>query len=152
MEVDQSFVGTATDPFVVEVEKGAIKAFADAVGDNSRICFDEDYAQRQGYRGLVGSLTFPASFRPPERQPWMRGLDEGRILAGEQYFEYVRRIVAGDILTCQLHLVRIDEKSGRSGAMQILVQELRATDSSGNLVVTNGRVVIYRKAGRLQSA
>lgn len=152
MEVDLSFVGTATAPFIVEVEKGAIRAFAEAIGDPSPLYRDEAYAKRRGYAGLVGPLTFPASFRPPQRQPWMLNLDESRVIAGEQYFKYMRRVVAGDILTCQLHLVRVDEKTGRSGSMQILVQELRATDQQGNLVVTNGRNTIYRAPGNFQSA
>lgn len=152
MEVDRSFVGTATDPFIVEVEKGAIRAFANAIGDDNPLCRDEAYARSRGYAGLVAPLTFPASFRPPERQPWMRGLDESRVLAGEQYFRYVRRVVAGDILTCRLHLVSVDEKVGRSGKMEILVQELRATDQQGNLVVTNGRIAVYRAPGALKNA
>jgi acyl dehydratase len=150
MEVDLSFVGTATEPFVVEVEKGAIRAFADAVGDQSPLCRDESYAKARGFAGLVAPLTFPASFRPPQRQPWMASLDESRILAGEQYFKYVRRVVSGDILTCRLHLVRVDEKQGRSGVMEILVQELRVTDQAGAPVVTNGRVAVYRAPGALQ--
>jgi len=152
MEVDRSFVGTATAPFVVEVEKGAIRAFAAAIGDQDPLSRDEAYARGRGYSGLVAPLTFPASFRPPERQPWMLGLDESRVLAGEQYFKYVRRVVSGDILTCQLHLVRIDEKAGRSGTMELLVQELRATDQNGALVVTNGRIAVYRAPRALQSA
>lgn len=152
MEVDRSFVGTATAPFVIEVEKGAIRAFADAIGDRSPLCRNEAYAKSRGYAGLVAPLTFPASFRPRERQPWMLSLDESRVLAGEQYFKYVRRVVSGDILTCRLHLVRVDEKHGRSGTMELLVQELRATDQSGALVVTNGRIAVYRAPGVLQRA
>ena len=152
MEVDRSFVGTATEPFVIEVEKGAIRAFAAAIGDQNPLYRDEAYARGRGYSGLVAPLTFPASFRPPERQPWMQGLDESRVLAGEQYFRYVRRVVSGDVLTCQLHLVRVDEKVGRSGTMEILVQELRASDEQGNLVVTNGRIAVYRAPGALQGA
>ncbi|MGB3289325.1 MAG: MaoC family dehydratase N-terminal domain-containing protein [Burkholderiaceae bacterium] len=152
MEVDRSFVGTATEPFVIEVEKGSIRAFSEAIGDHNPLSRDEAYAKSRGFSGLVAPLTFPASFRPPERQPWMLGLDESRVLAGEQYFKYVRRIVSGDILTCQLHLVRIDEKAGRSGTMEILTQELRAMDQHGKLVVTNGRIAVYRAPGALQRA
>ncbi|SHH51182.1 FAS1-like dehydratase domain-containing protein [Pollutimonas bauzanensis] len=152
MELDRSLVGSATAPFVVEVEKGAIRAFADAIGDDNRLARDEDFARSKGYGGLVAPPTFPASFRPPERQPWLLGLDEGRILAGEQYFKYARPVVSGDVLTCRLHFVRVDEKAGRSGAMLLVVQELRAADAHGDLVVANGRVVIYRAAGRLPAA
>ncbi|MBV6305825.1 MaoC family dehydratase N-terminal domain-containing protein [Candidimonas humi] len=149
MEVDLSWIGKATEPFVVEIEKGAIRVFAEAIGDTDPLSFDESLARSRGYMGLVAPLTFPASFRPPRRQPWLAGLDEGRILAGEQYFRYARRVVAGDVLDCRLCLLRVEEKSGRSGTMQLLVQEMQATDRSGALVVSNGRVVVYRSAGKL---
>ncbi len=152
MELDWSLVGSATPSFVVEVEKGAIRAFADAIGDDNPLAHDEHFARSKGYGGLVAPPTFPASFRPPQRQLWLRGLDEGRILAGEQYFKYARPVVSGDVLTCRLHFVRVDEKVGRSGTMFLLVQELRAVDARGDLVVANGRVVIYRAAGRLSAA
>jgi acyl dehydratase len=149
MEVDKSLVGSATAPFVVEVEKGAIRFFAEAVQDDNPLHRDAEFARRMGYANVVAPPTFPASFRPPQRQPWLVGLDEGRILAGEQYFKYERPIVAGDVLECRLHFVGIEEKQGRSGTMQLLIQELRAVDPQGKLVVINGRVVVYRAPGAL---
>jgi len=151
MEVDRSFIGTASEAFTAEVEKGAIRRFAEALGDDNPFYRDEAHARAMGFAGLVAPPTFPASFRPPTRQPWLLGLDEGRILAGEQYFKYARPVIAGDVFECRLHLVAIEEKEGRSGPMQLLVQELRAVDRSGATVVTNGRVVVYRAAGALQA-
>jgi acyl dehydratase len=151
MEVDKSLVGTATPPFTVEVERGAILRFAEALQDENPLYRDVEFARRMGYRDIVAPPTFPASFRPPQRQQWMLGLDEGRILAGEQYFHYERPVVAGDVFECRLHFVGIEEKEGRSGAMQLLIQELRAVDKEGKLVVTNGRVVVYRAPGALNA-
>lgn len=150
MEVDKSLVGTATPPFIVDVERGAIRLFVDALQDENPLHRDAGFARSMGYGDIVAPPTFPTTFRPPQRQPWMVGLDEGRILAGEQYFNYERPIVAGDVLECRLHFVAIEEKEGRSGNMQLLVQELRAVDREGKLVVTNGRVVVYRAAGALK--
>lgn len=152
MNVDKSLVGTATPPFIVEVEKGAIRLFADALQDETPLYRDSVFARRLGYADVVAPPTFPTSFRPPQRQQWMVGLDEGRILAGEQYFYYERPIVAGDVLECRLHFVGIEEKVGRSGNMQLLIQELRAVDGDGKLVVTNGRVVVYRAPGALSAS
>jgi acyl dehydratase len=151
MEVDKSLVGTATAPFTVEVEKGAIRLFTEALQDENPLYRDVAFARRMGYADVVAPPTFPTSFRPPQRQAWMLGLDEGRILAGEQYFNYERPIVAGDVLECRLHFVGIEEKQGRSGNMQLLIQELRAVDRDGKLVVTNGRVVVYRTPGALNA-
>jgi acyl dehydratase len=149
MEADKSLVGTATPPFLVEVERGAIRLFADALQDENPLYRDPAAARRLGYADVVAPPTFPTNFRPPQRPPWLLGLDEGRILAGEQYFNYERPIVAGDVFECRLHFVGIEEKEGRSGTMQLLIQELRAVDRQGKLVVTNGRVVVYRAPGAL---
>jgi acyl dehydratase len=149
--VNRSFIGTATEPFIVEVEKGAIRNFAEALGDTNPLYHDEAFARANGYAGLVAPPTFPVSFRPPVRQTWLRDLDEGRILAGEQTFKYVRPVVAGDVLECRVHLVAVEEKQGKSGPMELLFQEMRALDSKGQLVVTNGRMTIYRSAGALKS-
>ena len=150
MEVDRSFIGTSSEPFVVEVEKGAIRRFAESLGDDNPLYRDEAYARSQGYANIVAPPTFPASFRPPTRQPWLLALDEGRILAGEQYFRYARPVVAGDVFECRLHLVAVEDKEGRSGKMQLLVQELRAVDANGEVAVTNGRVIVYRAGGALR--
>ncbi len=149
MSVDRSFIGAAMPPFEVEVEKGTIRRFAEAIGDDNPLYHDEPYAQSRGFASLVAPPTFAASFRPPTRQPWLVPLDEGRILAGEQAFINRRRLVAGDALRCQMHLVDITEKEGRSGRLEFIIQELRAHDGAGELVVTNRRVVIYRAPGTL---
>jgi hydroxyacyl-ACP dehydratase HTD2-like protein with hotdog domain len=152
MNIDKSLVGTATPPFIVEVEKGAIRLFADALQDENPLYRDTFLARHLGYADVIAPPTFPTSFRPPQRQQWMVGLDEGRILAGEQYFNYERPIVAGDVLECRLHFVGVEEKVGRSGNMQLLIQEMRAVDEDGKLVVTNGRVVVYRAPGALSAS
>lgn len=148
-EIDRSWIGAATAPFVVEVEKGEIRRFCEALGEQNRLFLDEAHARERGFRNVVAPPTFPVTFRPPRRQPWLAALDEGRILAGEQAFLYARPIVAGDILHCNLHLLDIEEKRGRSGVMHLFQQELRAADGNGDIVVRNRRVVVYRAAGRL---
>lgn len=152
MEIDDALVGTSTEDFVVEVEKGEIRRFAQAIGDDNPLYLDEAYARSLGYAAIVAPPTFGAAFRLPRRQPWLEGLDSGRMLAGEQYFTYERPIIAGDVLTCSMQLVRIDEKEGRSGKMQLLVQEVRAVDRNGDMVMTNGRVVVYRAPGTLATS
>lgn len=152
MAVDRSFIGSAMDAFTVEVEKGAIRSFAEAIGETNPLYFDEAHARAQGYASLIAPPTFAASFRPPTRQPWLLPLDEGRILAGEQAFISRRRIVAGDVLACRMRLADITEKQGRSGLLQFIIQELEARDRDGALVVTNRRVVIYRSPGAIAAA
>ena len=148
-EIDRSLIGTATDPFTAEVEKGAIRRFAEALDDGNPLYHDEAFARSRGFRGLVAPPTFATTFRLADRPPWMHGLEDGRILAGEQSFRLSRPVVAGDVLTCRIHLLRVDERDGRSGRLEFIVQEMRAEDAAGDTVVVNGRTVVYRAPGAL---
>jgi acyl dehydratase len=145
-EIDRSLIGSVSEPFTVEVEKGAIAKFAAAIDDPNPVYRDAEAARAQGYPGIIAPPTFPVSFNPPEEPVWTRDLDRRRILAGEQAFAYVRPVCAGDVLTCRTHFVDVQDKQGRSGSMELLLQEVRGTDAHGALVFTHRRTTIYRAA------
>lgn len=145
MEIDRSLIGAASEPYVVEVEKGAIQRFAEAIGDPNPTFRDEKAARAAGYQGIVAPPTFPVSFRGAEEPVWTRHLDRRRILAGEQSFHYERPIVAGDRLECRVHFVEVIDKEGRSGKMEMLVQEVRGNDLQGRPVFTHRRTMVYRE-------
>jgi len=143
-EIDRALIGSSAASFTVEVEKGAIRRFAEAVGDPAQIYFDEAFARSLGYAGIVAPPTFPTTFRPPSKPAWIRGLDEGRFLAGEQGFRYWRPIVAGDRLECALRLTDVQDKRSSKGSMELMIQDLVITTTAGDMVCVNRRVVIYR--------
>jgi acyl dehydratase len=143
-EIDRSLIGTSAAPFAVEVEKGAIRRFAEAIGETSEIYFDEAFARSLGYQGIVAPPTFPTTFRPPSKPGWIAGLDEGRFLAGEQGFRYQRPIFAGDRLQCELRFTDVQDKRSSKGDMELIIQDLIVTAPSGDTVCVNRRVVIYR--------
>ncbi|WNK00902.1 MaoC family dehydratase N-terminal domain-containing protein [Thalassospiraceae bacterium LMO-JJ14] len=145
-EIDRSLIGSESAPYVVEVEKGAIRKFADAIGDASAFYRDEAAAKENGYPGIIAPPTFPVSFYPPEEPAWTRDLDRKRILAGEQGFRYSRPIVAGDVLTCRIVFKSVEEKQGKSGRMEILYQEVIGEDGDGNHVFTNWKSTVYRES------
>jgi acyl dehydratase len=128
----------------VEVEKGHIRRFAEAIGESAQIYFDEAFARSLGYQGIVAPPTFPTAFRPPSKPAWIIGLDEGRFLAGEQGFRYWRPIYAGDRLQCELRFTDVQDKVSSKGNMELIIQDLIVTSSSGDTVCINRRVVIYR--------
>lgn len=150
-EIDRSLIGSLSEPFVVEVERGAIRRFAEAIGDADPVYVDEAAARAAGYAGLPAPPTFPTSFRPPREPAWTRDLDRRRILAGETWFEYERPVVAGMRLQCRLRFEGVEDKAGSRGGMSLIHQQLivRALDASGEpgeLVVTCGRTTVYRDA------
>jgi acyl dehydratase len=143
-EINRALIGTSAAPFVVDVEKGAIRRFAEAIGDSTEIYCDETAARALGYTAIVAPPTFPTTFRPPSKPAWLRGLDEGRILAGEQGFRYSRPIYAGDLLECELRLTDVQHKTSSKGDMELVVQDLIVMASRGDVVCVNRRVIIYR--------
>ena len=144
-EIDRSLIGARAPGYVVAVEKGAIRKFADAIGDANPVYRDDAAARAQGYGGIIAPPTFPVSFLPGEEPPWTRDLDRRRILAGEQRFSYTRPIVAGDVLTCVVVFKDVIDKQGRSGRMEIILQEVVGTDADGNHVFTNTKSTVYRE-------
>lgn len=149
-EIDRTLIGSETTPFVVEVEKGAIRKFADAIGDPNPAFRDAEAAVQQGYPGIIAPPTFPVTFFPPEVPAWTRDLDRRRVLAGEQRFQYSRPILAGDILTCRIIFRDVTDKMGKSGRMELLFQEIVGVDPNGNNVFTNTKSMVYREAASNQ--
>lgn len=144
VEIDRSLIGSVSAPYVVEVEKGAVRRFADAIGDLNPCYRDAAAAEAQGYASIIAPPTFPVSFLAPEEPEWTRHLDRRRVLAGEQSFHYVRPILVGDVLTCRITFVGVEEKQARSGAMELLTQEISGADPSGAVVYRHRRVTVYR--------
>ena len=143
-QIPEHLIGTETEPFLVEVEKGAIAKFAEAIGDLSPLYLDEAFARTTPHGGLIAPPTFPITFRPPEEPEWARGLDYRRILHGSQEFEYHRPIRSGERLWCTMRLAAVETKSGRTGKMDLITRELRGADASGNPVFVGRGVIVYR--------
>src|ERR671930_2607070 len=60
--LDKNAIGRSSPPTLNEVEKGAIRRLAEALGDYNPIYYDEEYARASGYPTIVAPPTFPASF------------------------------------------------------------------------------------------
>ena len=59
-------IGKTGEPVILEVEKGAIKRFADAVGDRNPLYWDEEHARNSRYGSIVappGFFGWPTKWR-----------------------------------------------------------------------------------------
>lgn len=141
-EAFQSAIGNISDPVKNEVEKGAIRKFADAIGDDNPLYRDEDFARTTRYGKIIAPPTFSRTFdygRIPDFELPFEGL-----IHGSQEFEYIEPIYAGDVLYCTNKLVDVFDKSGKLGSMTFLVFEQVASRESGRPVVKQRSTVIYR--------
>lgn len=140
---DRNLIGNTSRVYEFEVEKGAIRAFASALGEDNPLYFDEAYAKEQGYASLVAPPTFAQTLRIPFTDLNVN-VDKSRTLQGEQEYIYERPIVAGDVFRCVSTLVDINERQGKSGTMISFIYEIRGEDLKGNFVFLSRTTVIYR--------
>lgn len=143
--LDRTLVGREGEPWTVEVERGMIRRFAEAVGDPNPLWNEEATARAAGHAGLVAPPTFAAALAHNEH--FRQSLDLGTrlILHSEQQIEYGRPVVAGDRLTIRSKVADVQERSGASGPMDVLVLEDEARDSQGNFVFRSRATLVLRR-------
>jgi acyl dehydratase len=128
--------------FDLPIERGKVREFAMAVGEDNPIFFDVDAARRQGLPDIVAPPTFTVTqiWEVPREEREARlgaNLDYERVLHGEQEFIFHRLPVAGETLTGVMRISRDFEKEGRrGGTMRFVTYESRFTDSDGRDVLT----------------
>jgi acyl dehydratase len=143
--LDRSLIGRESEPVVHEVEKNAIRRFAEALGDPNGIYVDEAAARAAGYPSLVAPPTFAYALASNERFRHSLDLGTRNILQGEQAFEYARPIVAGDRLTVTSKVADVQERAGASGPMDVLVIEDEGRDDKNELVFRTRAMLILRR-------
>jgi len=142
MQIDPAVIGSTGEAVLLEVEKGAIRAFAHAIGDENPLFTDEAYAREHGYDSLVAPPTFPTTFRVPIPQV---KFELSRVLHGGQEYSYARPIVAGDVLRCVHQVLDVYEREGKQGGkMTFLVTQVQGEDLDGQLVFTSTSTIILR--------
>jgi acyl dehydratase len=143
--LDRSLIGRESEPTVIEVEKNAIRRFAEALGDPNPIHVDEGAARAAGYPSLVAPPTFPIALASNERFRHSLDLGTRSILHGEQSFEYARPIVAGDRITVRSKVADVQERAGASGPMDVILIEDEGRDEKDELVFRTRAMLILRR-------
>lgn len=136
MPVDRSWIGKSGEPVVMHVDRGKIREFAKAIKDDDPVYLDEAHATREA-GGIMPPVTFLETLRL-----WDDGrgrprppIDLKRALHGEQDYELLRPIHAGDVLTARSRVADVYEKPGRrGGTMTFVVTETEFTNQRGELV------------------
>ncbi len=144
--LDKNAIGRSSPPILNEVEKGAIRRFAEALGDYNPIYYDEEYARASGYPTIVAPPTFPASFHSTADLRELLGVGIKSLLHAEQAFDYERPILAGDRIYVSTRVSEILERSGPAGRMDVAVLEDEGRDEEGKPVFKARRTLVVRAA------
>lgn len=128
------------------VERGAVKKFAEAIGDLQPIYIDEDAGKKSRYKGNIAPPTFPRVFH--------YGVIEGLqlppkgLIHGEQTYHYERPLLVGEEVYCYSVFQNYIEKKGSQGDMGIIVIQSFGEDPEGNTIFTSKQTIIITEAVR----
>ncbi len=143
--LDRTLIGRESEPVTHEVEKGAIRRLVEALGDPNPIYVDEEAARQVGQPGVLAPPTFPVVLTVNDRFRHSLDLGTRSLLHGEQQFEYLRPIVAGDRITVKSRVADVQEKAGPSGPMDVLVIEDEGRRPDGELVFRSRETLVLRR-------
>jgi acyl dehydratase len=145
--VDRNAIGRESKAALNEVEKGAIRRFAEALGETNPIYFEEAAARAAGYRSVVAPPTFPTTLRAGSDLREGLMLTPGKhLLQAEQSFEYARPIVAGDRLTVRSKIAEVSQRQTPSGLTDVVVIEDEGRDDAGAVVYRSRQLWVVRMA------
>ncbi|WP_049576581.1 MaoC family dehydratase N-terminal domain-containing protein [Nonomuraea sp. SBT364] len=145
MALNRDFVGRsypASPPY--EVSRVKIREFAAAIGDNNPVYRDREAAQAAGHPDVVAPPTFPIVFSLQSggealADPGL-GLNFAMVVHGEQRFEYVRPVYAGDRLVVTATITDI-RSAGRN---ELLTVRSEVTTVDGEPVCTTYNTIVER--------
>jgi len=157
-------IGTGGDVTIFEVERGAIKKFADAVDDPNPLYWDEEYARNSRYGSLIatpGFFGWPIKFARGSTFPQaaeakdtseptvdLRALlakaGYGRTLDGGMEYEFFCPVRAGDTLAASSRIKDIIERKGSTGKLAFVIRETTYTNQNGELVAKARATSIHR--------
>lgn len=155
---DKSKVGMVFPPYTFEVEKGKIAEFAMAVSQKEsksqvkQIYVDAGAAKATGYEDIVPPSTFHICFAlwgGGGLIPMVQavGINPGRLLHGEEEYEYLLPIHPGDVMTGVSRVVEMydREKKGRPGKfMEFTVMETEIRNQCGELAIRARTTLVER--------
>src|SRR5438874_11101245 len=97
--LSSDLIGRESEVVLFEVERGAIRKFADAVQDQTPACV----------RGDIAPTTFPTTFRMT-----IPGVtfDMARVMHGAQEYRYERPHREGDRMSCRGRVAKLYRRTG----------------------------------------
>jgi len=147
---DLSKVGTEYPPIIWEVERGKIRELAKAIGDPNPAYLDREAAVVEGYKDTPAPPTFlTVPMMWADRMPAIINdlkINYMMVLHGEEEYEYYQQIYPGDVITGVPKVVKMEEKTSKSGAkMDMITMEILYANQTGKNVAKARTLVVERK-------
>lgn len=149
---DRSTKGHALPTVSVDVERGKIRFFANALGETDPVYSDIAAAQAAGYPDLPAPPSFFMAIealadeeRARLAQPSLITLlkcDFRRLLHGDESYAYHGLIFAGDTLQLDTRIIDFYEKKG--GLMEFVTIESTVSHTARGTLITATRTLLHR--------
>jgi acyl dehydratase len=128
------------------VSRVKIADFADAIGEPSELCRDQDAAVKAGYPDVIAPPTFAVVISmhaadEANNDPGL-GLDYSMVVHGQQSFSHARPLHAGDVVVATTTIESIKSV----GAMSMLVTSTDITTVEGEHICTAKSMLVQRGA------
>ncbi len=149
-------IGRTGETIIMEVEKGAIKKMADAIGDSNLLYWDDEYARNSRYGSIIappGFFGWPTSWSV--MGPTFSKLREEvntviskagfpRILDGSIEYDFFAPVRAGDTLAALPKVINIFDRESKGTTMLFTITETTYTNQNGTLVAKARQTLIHR--------
>lgn len=154
----KKLIGTSGIPRLYEVEKGAIRRFAAAVGDDNPLYHDEEYARKSKYGSIIappGFFGWPshqvrnsplAVDIPPELEAAFEraGYPLSLVLDGGMEYEFFLPVRAGDSLQAVTTIRNLRERSSENGSIIVSFLDTIYHNQDGALVAKQQLMFVRR--------
>lgn len=151
MEKDVAkFIGYKFEPFCFVVERGKIREFVLAIGDDNPVYSQSEAAKAAGFRDVTIPPTFPTvidMWGGPDFFQLVKALELNllKVLHGEQEYDYLRDIFPGDEITANMTVEDAISKSGGDrGGMNLFTLKTEYSNLKGELVMIARSTIIER--------
>ncbi|MDS9471584.1 MaoC family dehydratase N-terminal domain-containing protein [Sporosarcina pasteurii] len=139
-------IGKRSETIKNTIERGAVKKFAEAIGDISSIYYDEEAGKNSRFKRNIAPPTFPVTFEFGAVADLT--LPSKGLIHGEQSFHYKRPLFVGEDVYCFTEVKDYYEKTGSFGNMGFLVLTRHGLDRNDELIFTEERVIIINEEVR----
>jgi len=140
------FVGARSEAVANRAERGAVRRFAEAIGDLNPLYSDEDAAKHSRYGRMIAPPTFPITFDYGEI-PGL-ALPPAGLIHGQQSFDYTRPLYVDEAVSCYRELESSYDRRGGLGLMTFLVFKSMGADEAGATIYTMSATLIVTEAAR----
>ncbi|KHE67202.1 MaoC family dehydratase N-terminal domain-containing protein [Halobacillus sp. BBL2006] len=139
-------IGKQSNKVKNTVERGAVKKFAESIGDLHPIYVDEEVGKQSPYKANIAPPTFPRVFDYGVIEEL--DLPKKGLIHGEQIYHYERPLLVGEEILCYTEVKGYYERSGKSGDMGFLKVKRYGTDLDDHFIFSEEQIVIITEAVR----